>query len=322
MSFPLLTLCILILLVFKDNIVRYIYLFQTLYVFANLCYLAPYELMIIGSNSNKNMSNFLANINILGSISTILIPIVSGFIISKFSYVPFFILLIIETVIIVLISFQIKDFTIYDKKLNMKEFWRKVKTHPHLHHIYHCMFFRKMSSQGAVLDLLPIILFLRLGTEFHLGAYSSLLALISIVSLQILKIINHKNMKKNFYPYFALLIFISSLFVLFHTSFPVLLLYYILMNSLGSIIESESCSYAYSSIKVDGLEKYKREHIIVFNIYMTAGQVISYILVFVLYHYFYNVNILSVAVSILMFFFIISTIYLKRVAAFERKIGM
>ena len=68
----------------------------------------------------------------------------------------------------------------------------------------------------------------------------------------------------------------------------------------------------YSAIKIDNLISYKKEHILTYNIYMTVGQIISYSLVYILYNYFYDVNILSISVSILMFFLIISTIYLKK----------
>ena len=160
--------------------------------------------------------------------------------------------------------------------------------------------------------MLPIVLFLRLGTEFSFGSYNTMFAIISIISLQILKLINNKNINKKFYPYMAIVIFISSLFVVFNASFITLLIYYILMNSFGTIIESESCSAVYAAIKIDNLEKYRKEHIMVFNIYMLLGQLISYSLVFVLYNYFYNVNILSITIAILMFFLIIATIYLRK----------
>ena len=58
------------------------------------------------------------------------------------------------------------------------------------------------------------------------------------------------------------------------------------------------------------LSKYNREHDIIFNIYMFFGQLISYSLTYILYTKFYNANILSIVVSILMFFLIISSIYL------------
>lgn len=90
------------------------------------------------------------------------------------------------------------------------------------------------------------------------------------------------------------------------------------MNSFGTVIESESCSMVYTAIKMDDLVEYKKEHILTYNIYMTIGQIISYSLVYVLYNYFYDVNILSVSVSILMFFLIISTIYLRKT---EKYIG-
>lgn len=311
-SFPLLILDILALLVFKENIVNCIFLFKILERLAKVCYAVPYELIVIGSNNNNTMSSFMANINILSSIATILTPIFSGFIIQKFSYYMLFIILTLEALIIISISFKIKDFTVSDKKLEMKKFLKLIKDKKHIQDIYKCMFYRRISSQGAMTELLPIILFLRLGTEMDLGTYNSAFAILSIVSLQMLKIINNKKIKKNFYPYLAVIIFLSSLLVVYNSSFITLLIYYILMNSLGTIIESESCSIVYSAIKTKDLIEYKKEHILTYNIYMLIGQIISYSLVYILYNYFYDVNIISISVSILMFFLIISTIYLKR----------
>ena len=318
-SFLLLILNIGLLMVLKENIVKYIFLFKILERLSEVCYSMPYELIIIGSNNNKTMSNFIANINILSNIATIIIPVFSGFIINQYSYYMLFITLIIETLIIIIISFKIKDFTVSNKKLNLKEFFYEVKDRKYLQDIYKCMFYRRISSQGVITELLPIILFLRLGTEMDLGTYNSVFAIISILSLQILKIINNKSIKKMFYPYLAIVIFISSLIAVYNTSFITLLLYYILMNSFGTIIESESCSIVYDSIRVNDLEVYKKEHILTYNIYMTIGQIISYILVYVLYNYFYDVNVLSISVSILMFFLIISTVYLTKTEKYIRE---
>lgn len=311
-SFVLLILNIFALLIFKENIVKYIYIFKILERLAEVCYSTPYELIVIGSNSNKTMSNFIANINILSSIAKILTPVFSGIIIQEISYYALFAILIIEAILIIAISVKIKDFTVSDKKLEIKEFFKKIKGKKHVQDIYKCMFYRRISSQGIITEILPIILFLRVGNELNLGTYNSIFAVISILSLQILKIINNKCIKKRFYPYLAIIIFISSLVVVYNPGFIALIVYYILINSFGAIIESESCSMVYSAIKTDDLVEYKKEHILTFNIYMMVGQVVSYILVYVLYNYFYDVNILSICVSILMFFLIISAIYLRR----------
>ena len=85
------------------------------------------------------------------------------------------------------------------------------------------------------------------------------------------------------------------------------------MHSFAQIIESESVSAVYAAIKNKELAKYNREHDIIFNIYMFFGQVISYSITYILYTRFYNANILSVVVSILMFFLIISSLYLQKV---------
>lgn len=311
-SFVLSVICIILLIILKENVVKYIYLIKTLDTMKSTFYAVPYELIVIGSNTNKSMSSYLANLNILENITTVLTPIFSGFVIEKFSYNVLFIILGLETMLIIVIASNIKDFTVQDEKMNLREFWKVAKDKICLKDIYKCMFFRRISSQGAITELLPIVLFLRLGTELSFGSYNTMFAIISIISLQILKVINNKNINKKFYPYMAIIIFISSLMVVFNTNFITLLIYYILMNSFGTIIESESCSAVYAAIKVDNLEKYRKEHIMTFNIYMIIGQIISYGLVYILYNYFYNVNILSIAVSILMFFLIISAIYLRK----------
>lgn len=315
-SFPLLVLCTIFLIVFKDKIVSYIYLFKTLHALASVMYAAPYELAIIGSNNNSTMSNFLANLTMLDAFATILTPIFSGFIIDKFSYNMLFVLLSLEAIIIIIISFNIKDFTVNDKKLEIKKFLNLIKDKKQIKDIYKCMFYRRISTQGAITDLLPIILFLRVGTELNVGTYSSLFAVLSIISLQILKLFNKKNIQKQFYPYLAIVIFLSSALLVYNSSFMTLLIYYILINTFGSVIESESCSAVYAVITEEQLIKYKKEHILLFNVYMVIGQVVSYGLVYILYNYLYNVNILSISVCILMFFLIIASIYLGRTESY------
>lgn len=125
LSFPLLVICIMLLMIFKENIVNYIYLFRALHTISTICYAAPYELMIIGSSSKNYMSNFLANLNIIENLTTILTPIFSGFIIEKFSYNIFFIVLILEAILIILVSLNIRYFTVSDKKLEIKKYWEK-----------------------------------------------------------------------------------------------------------------------------------------------------------------------------------------------------
>lgn len=310
-SFVLLVVCIGLLLGLKEDIIKYIYLFKILYSLEQVAYAGPLEMVIMGSN-NKNNSSFIANMNILDGIATILTPIFSGFIIEKFSYNILFIILAIEAIIVILTSTRITKFYIEDKKLNLKEFWNKAKKYNHMKDIYKCMFYRRISAQGAITDLLPIILFLKLNSELSVGTYNSIFAILSICALSLLKLANKKNIKKKFYTPFAILIFITTLLLVFAPSFTTIMIYYVCMNTFAVVIESESCSVVYEAINIKELSKYNREHDIVFNVYMFLGQVISYSLTYILYTYFYNANILSVVVSILMFFLIISCVYLQK----------
>ncbi len=57
MSFILSVLCIILLIIFKENIIKYIYLFKTLDVMRSTFYAAPYELIIIGSKCKYSFNN-------------------------------------------------------------------------------------------------------------------------------------------------------------------------------------------------------------------------------------------------------------------------
>ena len=73
----------------------------------------------------------------------------------------------------------------------------------------------------------------------------------------------------------ATVIFISSIILVFNTCFTTLLIYYILMNSFGTIIESESCSIVYATIKPNRLVKYIKEHIMTYKyiyVYWTINK--------------------------------------------------
>ena len=81
LSFVLSVSSIFLLIIFKENIVKYIYLFKALDVMKTLFYAVPYELIVIGSNTSKSMSSYIAYLNILECITAILITIFSGFVI-------------------------------------------------------------------------------------------------------------------------------------------------------------------------------------------------------------------------------------------------
>lgn len=147
-SFIQLIICIILLITLKENICSYLYLFRILYSLTKTCYSIPYEIVIMGSNNQKTMSDFLANVNILGYFSTILTPIFSGFVIERFSYNLLFVILSMEALLIIIISSQIKSFYVDEQKVNLKSYFCEIKKYPHLSSIYKCMFFRNIITRS------------------------------------------------------------------------------------------------------------------------------------------------------------------------------
>jgi len=309
----LLVLSIGFLLFLKENIIYYIWLFYIIRGLAEMFYWIPYETAIVDVNKKGGMDKFVSFAAATTQIATIIVPIFSGFVITNFSYSVIFLIFLILALIIFIISFTLKDIIIGESKLEIKKLIWVVKENKSLKYIYISSFFKNLSQSGAIANLIPIVIFLKLGTEFKLGSLTTVFAIVTLVAISIynLKI---KNAKPKIYIILAIIFTLGTILLVIHPSFISFLIYNFIYCTAAKIVELGSNSSVYGIINDVGHSELKKEHLVIFYYIINTAQILSWFIVILLINFnsFQNENVLTIAIAALSILFIPASIYLYK----------
>ena len=95
-----------------------------------------------------------------------------------------------------------------------------------MHKAYLTLFFRRLGGTDGILEyLVPILLFLSLGTEFSVGNYDSLFSVVYIIMLEAVRTLNKKGKIKRFYVPLAMLSLISAVMMVSDQSITNILIF-------------------------------------------------------------------------------------------------
>lgn len=97
-----------ILLLLRENIVNYIYIFATYYALSQCLYWTTYEAMIYDLIHGSEFKKYFSYSNIITNMSAIFFPVLFGIIIANYSYILAFGILSIIATISFALSFTIK----------------------------------------------------------------------------------------------------------------------------------------------------------------------------------------------------------------------
>lgn len=313
MSFVCNMISMLMLLVAQEDLINVIWIFAFIQRFATMSYYAVYEVTLIHSTKNHSLSSYVAGVNILGSVIAMIVPSLLGYIITNFSWHVVFILMLADTIISTVVASQV-DFGVIHDDFRPVKYWKKISKHKTMRKAYLTLFFRRLGGTDGVLEyLVPILLFLSLGTEFSVGNYDSLFSVVYIIMLECVRIINKKGKMKRFYIPLAMLSLISAIMMVADQSITNILLFYFTIKTGGALIQTEGSSMIYAIGNKENLSKYTREHQFTWNIALTLGNLVGIIIAAVVYNAFYGKEAFAVTIVILMVFFVIQAWLLQRV---------
>ena len=124
-----------------------------------------YETSLIKNAKKGGVGSFVAGVSILESITAVLTPVMYGYVIDAFSYEVLFAIMAIDAIVMAIIGMKLK-IGFKDEKFKLRELWKKVLKKPHMREAYKVMFYQRIALTGALKYLVPVLLFLTLGTEF------------------------------------------------------------------------------------------------------------------------------------------------------------
>lgn len=313
LSFACEIVCILMLLIMGENVIDAIWLFATVQKFSRMAYYAVYEVTLIRSTKTQSLSSYIAGINILSSLISILAPILIGYTITNFSWHIVFILMLLSALISAFVASKVNFKVIHDSFHPIK-YWRKAAKNKTMRSAYMVLFLRRLSSTDGVLEyILPILLFLALGTEFSVGNYDSLFSIVYIVMLESLRIFNKKGLNKKFYVPLALLVLASAINMVANFSIFSILLFYFTMKTGGALIILEGSSMIYAVGNKENLSKYTREHQFTWNVFLALGNLVGIFIAYIIYNNFYGKEAFAVVILALMVFFVVQAHLLQKV---------
>lgn len=307
LSFVFDTLLIVLCLVIKNPTFPVVLVFYFLQELGNSCFGCPHEIGEMKATNTKDSKKFMANSSIVSNLTKIASPFLSGLIIDKLSYTWLFVIVGIVTITMFVVSIFMRDFDANDGKLKLKEFCQKARKYPHVKNFYYCYGFFRLSMGGTIYTILPVVLFLKVGSEFSLGSYSSIFALLTIITL--LCFMKSKNYKLEIILSLVM-ISISCFLITFWSSFISFIIFSVIHYMFERLYENNLYSTRLNTIKVPELENYKREHHLMYDLSANIGYLVGYGLILLFYNLVPSANILMILIGAVGLLFNVSGIFL------------
>ena len=239
----------------------------------SMCFSIPQEIATIQFVDKKESDGFLAIKVIFNTVVKTTFSLVVASLFAYVNTVVIFILMLIIVAIMFALSFGIKttgaDFVFRPKAYYMSD----CKKYPHMKYIYLAHGFKRMSEAGVVATLIPIMLFLKLDSEFSIGIYSTIAYVVTILWLPLFVKLNKS---KGMVLYSSLIILVvSSIFLVVFPNKITYILYYFINQVASATYTNKENADLFSSIKYPVLNQNKEEHTYFYGLYGLVAEVIS-----------------------------------------------
>lgn len=242
-------------------------------------YYGTTEMVVMGANDESNMRQYSSSVTLMESIPVIITPFISGVAISKFSYNAVFIVMIVAAIILVVLSKGMQTFCLPEHTYDYNKIRHIIKQHKvsglFIGHSLKTIAIHNVTSEF----LLPLMLFIRVGSELSLGSWSSIFAIIPIVAISIYK----KLKSKPNVILLAIIVVLGSLPIIVYPSVISVVILQLVLKTAGNWIDIESNSLIYALPSKYDFKEYKKEYNAYFNGYLFIFRELSVIITMVIY---------------------------------------
>ncbi len=308
-SFVIMLVSILSVFFIEGNL-SIVFLSQALYTLASICYYYPHEITTISKNEKQDMPSFLGISTALGLISSVISPFLSGYLADYISYTSLFIIILICAGICFALSFKIKIY-IDDEanKIKVNDFTLKVHKIKRIRLTYLGYGLCKLSQDSVLALLLPVFLFLKTGTTFYVGVYSSLVALISGVALLVYVRFNkNKNLSLTILTIISVIL---PILLTIWTNIVVFFIYYFISQPIKRMIKNRVYDNLFCAFKDTEYSECTKQHHMVFGTYDRIFSIIGFMIAIIIYNCFATTNIIGIIILVISLMQIPSTILIN-----------
>lgn len=277
-----------ILLVLRENIINYIYIFALLQSFAISLYYATYENITCSINKNNSYKKYFSIDSLLSNFMSILAPLCLGALIETFSYIVAFGVLLIITVGCFVFSLFLDNEKVQCQRIDVFKYLKSIKDKKIYRKTLLQNFFDGFNTWGPVGVLTTVIIYSQISNETIVGGINSVSNLVGVlVSLLCIKVINKRNFGKLIIPT-TIIIFLLTIPISINFSVVVVCIYTIL-NQIGIVItDINGNSLTYELLNDITEPKYQNDYLWNIQFIFDIGRIVGYSLVLLVSYYWYD----------------------------------
>lgn len=277
-----------ILLVLRENIINYIYIFALLQSFAISLYYATYENITCNINKNNSYKKYFSIDSLLSNLMSILAPLCLGALIETFSYIVAFGVLLVITIGCFVFSLFLNNEKIQCQKIEISKYIKSIKNKKIYQKTILQNFFDGFNTGGPVGVLTTVIIYSQISNETIVGGINSVSNIIGVlISLLCIKVINKRNFGKLIIPT-TIIIFLLTIPLSINFSLIVVCLY-IILNQVGIVItDINGTSLTYELLTEITETKYPNDYLWNIQFIFDIGRIVGYGIALIVSYYWYD----------------------------------
>lgn len=305
LSFVLALASIGLVFTINSSMMYMVFIVQAVYCITKIFYYLPHEVATMNYNNKKSIVRFLGGSQMLSLLASILSPFISGFIIDYISYYILFAVIAVLSCICFGLSFGVKQGYVESPKIKYREFFKGVHKIKRVRMTYIAYGLYKFSQNSIVDTLLPVLLFMKVGTNFSVGLYSALAAVAS--GLALLAYLSVYKIKDIIFIISTIMIVAASVLLTAWTSIIGFFIYYFVLKCGRKVLSHRITQDIYTCTEGTAFWEYKKQNHLTFNLYDHTLKTLAYLIAFLVYNTIPSVTTLSILILCLTLVQIISS---------------
>lgn len=309
-SFVMSLIAIALTFTISSTRIYMVFIVQIFLKLTHICYYLPHEVATMNKNSKNHMKKFLGLSSTLSLIAGFISPFVSGLIIDYASYYIVFGVLLVLAAIAFILSFYVKIQKNDVGPYGLIKFAKEVRQVKGCTVGYLSYLFYTLCNDGIVASFLPILIFLRTGTNFSVGVYSAVASALSGIAL-IMYCYFSKN--KRLAMWLCTIFQIATaILIIAWNNIVVFFIYYFVKKITSKILHNGTNECVFTILHNTPLEPYKTENYYTYNFYHQVGIIIACGISLLVYNLANNTISISILLAAFSLTQIISTLLLNK----------
>lgn len=270
----------LLIFLLKQKLVDYMYLMGFIYGLEEGFYYSIYNNFESNGISNQERAKFTGTYTCIKSIISIIVPLIFGTVITDIGFGKCTIVVLFLVIVQIILSILFKDINLIDnKKTDLKLYKRVISKNEMIKNMYRVNLLNGFIFTGAFSSVVVIYIINAVNTNFNLGVFTSVFALVSSGIGYLFAKVIPMNKYSIILKYTTLLTVLGLLMVMIKTNFVTIVLFNLfqtISSTLFSLIIS-NCSINMAN-NPEIKDKYKVEYFIGIEKNIFIGRFISYIM--------------------------------------------